>query len=630
MRLRLDILLLALALLTLWRAQVLAQGDDTNALLARAEQLTDAAKYAEAMPLAQKALELTQARFGQDHPSVAFSINLLGRINRLQGRFGEAEALYKQALAIREKALGANHALTAVSLNNLGVLYFSLARFEEAEPLYKRSQAIKEKTLPAGDLEIAIGLNNLAENYRQQGKLAEAEPLFKQSLLISEKTPGPEKHVTAAALNNLALLYSSQGRNDEALKLNVRALQVREKLFGAEHPEVAQSLANLAAIHLRQRRYAEAEPLLKRSLSLNERTLGGEHPDTASSVQALGDLYRDQDRFAEAEPLLKRGLAIRERVLGADNGVTLETVASLGLLYRYQAKYKEAEPLFRRALAAREKSRGPRHPAVGASHINLAALHYHDRNYATSLDHARRGAQIIIDSEIRSLGVADDAGPTKTSREDALRGAWRLNWLVLPAWRVAEQRPAERTALAEEAFATAQWIAHNSAGGALAQMAARQAKGESGLAQLVREQQDLIGEWQAHDKLLVAALALPPGRRDQQREAVQRTRLAAIDARIGEIHKILAKEFPDYAALANGEVLSVAATQALLAVDEVVLVFLGGDTSQPAPPETFLWAIAKSEARWVKIDGGAELVARQVQALRCGLDQAAWEGEGAS
>ena len=620
----------ALTLLLLTSTLTLSQGNDINALLDRADQLRNAGKYAEAMPLAQKSLELANAKFGPDHLSVAECANMVGRLKRLQGRYDEAEPLFKQALTIREKKLGPNHVLTSESLNNLGVLYFSIGRYEEAEPFYKRASAIKEKMLPAGDLEIAVGLNNLADLYRAQGRLADAEPLFKRSLVISEKIRSGENQVARATLNNLALLYSSRDRDDEARRLHTRALQVGEKLFGAEHPEVAKSLESLAGIFHRQRRFAEAEPLLKRAVAINEKMLGVGHFDMASSLISLGDLYRDQDRFAEAEPLLKRGLAIAENVLGPDHSITLGIVTRLGLLYRYQARYKDAEPLYKRVLAAGERTLGPRHPTVGANYINLAALYYHDRNYGAALDQARRGAQIIIDSETRELGVAETPDRPRSSRDGPLRSAWNLNWLVLPAWKVAEQHPAERAALAEETFAVAQRIAQNSAAAALAQMAVRQANGETALAKLVREQQDLASEWQTRDKQLIAALSLPPGRRDQQREAEQRTRLAAIDTRIAEIDKTLARQFPDYAALAKGEALSVAATQSLLAADEVLLVFLGGEQSKPAPFETFLWAISKTDSRWVKIDGGIDRITRQVQELRCGLDQAAWQSEGTS
>ncbi len=51
-------------------------------------------------------------------------------------------------------------------------------------------------------------------------------------------------------------------------------------------------------------------------------------------------------------------------------------------------------------------------------------------------------------------------------------------------------------------------------------------------------------------------------------------RLAAIDARIAEIDKRLAKDFPDYAALVSPEPLSVEEVQAQLRADEALVLFL--------------------------------------------------------
>ena len=106
--------------------------------------------------------------------------------------------------------------------------------------------------------------------------------------------------------------------------------------------------------------------------------------------------------------------------------------------------------------------------------------------------------------------------------------------------------------------------------------------------------------------------------------------LASLMPALPKSTRHLPRQFPDYSALAKGEALSVAATQSLLGADEVLLVFLGGEQSKPAPFETFLWAISKTDSRWVKIDGGIDRITRQVQELRCGLDDAAWQREGIS
>ena len=54
-----------------------------------------------------------------------------------QGRYAEAEPLYQRALAISEKALGPEHPDVAKSLNNLAELFRAQGRNEGAERLLR-------------------------------------------------------------------------------------------------------------------------------------------------------------------------------------------------------------------------------------------------------------------------------------------------------------------------------------------------------------------------------------------------------------------------------------------------------------------------------------------------------------
>src|SRR4030095_1659507 len=74
--------------------------------------------------------------------------------------------------------------------------------------------------------------------------------------------------------------------------------------------------------------------------------------------------------------------------------------------------------------------------------------------------------------------------------------------------------------------------------------------------------------------------------------------------------------------------LSVEEAQAQLDAGEALIVFLDTSEWQPTPEETFLWVVTKTEARWVRSDLGTQALTRDVAALRCGLDAAAWENEG--
>src|SRR5262249_3057354 len=69
------------------------------------------------------------------------------------------------------------------------------------------------------------------------------------------------------------------------------------------------------------------------------------------------------------------------------------------------------------------------------------------------------------------------------------------------------------------------------------------------------------------------------------------------------------------------EPLTMGQVQGLLRTNEVLLVFM--DTTEG----TFIFAVTKTQARWVHSDLGTAALADAVAALRCGLDQASWEDE---
>jgi hypothetical protein len=139
------------------------------------------------------------------------------------------------------------------------------------------------------------------------------------------------------------------------------------------------------------------------------------------------------------------------------------------------------------------------------------------------------------------------------------------------------------------------------------------------LALLVRERQDLIDEWQNRDAARRTAIFQLPSKRNKQKEAKSVARLSAIDNRVSEIDKRLALSFPDYAALANPEPLTIDDVQKHLNPNEALVLFLDTVQWKPTPEETFIWVVTKTASRWVRSDLGPKALKDHVDALRCGL-----------
>ncbi|MEA5517358.1 tetratricopeptide repeat protein [Limnoraphis robusta] len=355
--------------------------EEARQLHQQAYQLYEQGKYNEAIPLAERLLEIGQRLLGENHPYVATSLSNLAELYRLQGRYTEAEPLFIRELEMYQKLLGKEHPDVAQSLNNLANLYSSQGRYSEAEPLFIRALEMRQKLLGTEHPDVATSLNSLGELYTSQGRYNEAEPLVEQALEMRQKLLGTEHPHVAQSLNNLANLYTSQGRYTEAEPLYKQALEMYQKLSGTEHPHVAQSLNNLAGLFRLQGRYTEAEPLYKQALEMRQKLLGTEHPDVAQSLNHLANLYTSQGRYSEAEPLVEQVLEIRQRLLGENHLDVARSMDRLASLYHLQGRYTEAEPLFQRSLAIREKALSTEHPDVASSLNNLADLYQDQGRY---------------------------------------------------------------------------------------------------------------------------------------------------------------------------------------------------------------------------------------------------------
>ena len=500
------------------------------------------------------------------------------------GKHAEATPIAERAVAVAEQS-GAEHRDVAFALNFLGLLYAAQGRYADAEPAYKRALAVREKIFGLEHPSVGTSLNNLAELHRLQGRLAEAEPLYKRDLAILEKAVGREHQDVGTSLNNLGLLFQAQQRFADAEASFTRALAIKEKALGPDHAEIASLLNNLGELHRHHSRFAHAGPLHERALAIKEKTLHREHPSISISLNNLALTYHEQGRHPDATALYKRALALAESTLGESD------------------------------------------PNLALTLINLGGLHLEGGKVREAIQLLERGAEMILRRSKRDADRIGRAQAGGSERESALA---RLAYTLLTkAMHQSIGDEPQRSDLIQKTFVLAQLAQSSVAARSVAQMSARTAKGNAALAGLVRERQDLVSEWYARDKLLVAALSLPPGRRNPQAEQEIRSRLIATDTRIAHIDRELASAFPEYAALVGQEPMSVQEVQANLGTDEALVMILVAPTWKRIAEDTFVWVVTKSDVRWVRSDLGNQSLDARVAVLRCGLDQAAWVGDGA-
>jgi CHAT domain-containing protein/tetratricopeptide (TPR) repeat protein len=410
--------------------------NDKNQFNPVVQELYEAGKYAEALPLAQRYAEEMQSGHGATAVQYADALTSLGDVYRALGRAAEAESFYKRALAINEQMRQPENLRVGVDLNDLGSLYYDQLRYPEAEsfmkravvmyekavgrdhrfvgsalgmlatiislqlrqgeaiPLFERAIAIAENVLGPEHAEVADLLVLLGQAHSLQGHYAEGKPLLTRALAIKEKALGPDHPAIADALVALGQLDVMLGGYPDAEPLLARALAVKEKALGPDHPEVATVLLSLGELKGAQGRDAEAEPFYQRALAIKEKALGPESPEVAHMLVAIGQSYFMRGRFAEVEPFFRRAIAIDEKAFGRDHPNSSLALRALGQLYELQGRYAEAGPLFERELAITEKARGSEHPLVANALTALAQLYQAQGRYAEAEPLYRRAIAI--------------------------------------------------------------------------------------------------------------------------------------------------------------------------------------------------------------------------------------------
>ena len=573
--------------------------------------LRDLNRFEEAEILMRRALAVAEKAYGPDHAIVATNLNNLAGLLKETNRLAEAEPLMRRALAITEKSLGPDHPNVAGSLDNLAALLQITNRMAEAEPLLRRALQIDEKTYGPNHPNVAIRLGSLAGVLQATNRLAAAEPLMRRALEIDEKSYGPNHPNVAIRLTALALLLQTTNRSAEAEPLMRRALDIDEKGYGPDHTNVAIRLTGLAVLLQAGNRFAEAEPLLRRSLAIFEKAYGPDHPNVAISLTGLAQLLQSTNRFVEAEPLLRRALAIHEKSYGPDSlfaGITLNNLAQL---LQTTNRLEEAEPLMRRVIAVLEKTLGPDHPLFATSLNNLAALKEEQDDWTAAAALYARAKPIMTGALKATATDRSLFGKAVLTRRSG-----NLKSYVRALYRANAASVTNRT----EGFEVAQWALQNDAAGALSSMALRFANGEGRLANLVREEQDL----QAARENAYRQLDQAAGQANASAAAAARAAIATIGSKLHHTKAVLRHDYKDYAELASPQPLGIAEAQALLSGGQALLLFLDLPQYSKVPEETVLFAVTRTQARWIGLPIGTEALRQRVTRLRCGLDNTNW------
>ncbi|MBO3462126.1 CHAT domain-containing protein [Aetokthonos hydrillicola Thurmond2011] len=276
-------------------------------------------RYSDAEPLYLQALEMMKRSQGDEHPYVVIAKSNLAALYQEQGRYSDAEPLYLQALDIIKRLQIKGHPdllITDVinTFSNLATLYKIQGRYKDAESRYLDAVEMTKPLMTNKKYtdDISVLFNNLADLYQDRECYKDAESLYLQALNMQKKLWGEYHPLVATIIENLASLYESQGLNQDTEARYLEALKIRKTFLPKNHIAIATTLNNLAGFYQSQKRYDEAEALYSQSLEMMNFILGKTHPHLGTILINFANFYWEKGNINKAISLRQEGLQIQE------------------------------------------------------------------------------------------------------------------------------------------------------------------------------------------------------------------------------------------------------------------------------------------------------------------------------
>ncbi len=209
-----------------------AESEEDVRLVTSLVKLYNEGKYDEALPLAERVLELRQKAHGPEHVLVALALRNMATIHVEKKNSGEAEKLYQRALDIFEKHTPAQASAASDVALQLGILKFRARDYEKAEELLRRGVALKELAVGPKGRAVALPLFVLGDAQLVRQGFDTAAPFYDRALTLLEAAP-PQKDPAAVRQLKEMLCRVGDPRGGEMSR------RVQRQLYRVENPEKA-------------------------------------------------------------------------------------------------------------------------------------------------------------------------------------------------------------------------------------------------------------------------------------------------------------------------------------------------------------------------------------------------------
>jgi CHAT domain-containing protein len=559
--------------------------------------------------------------------------NLLGRVEQFAGLQYLLAGDPKKALEVFQGQLRTAeqkhaHGYLFGAVKHIIVILLQMGDITQAEAYLQRSVKLIHEARTSG-------LPAWRQNYAARGQSWEAD-------------------VTTAR----AIIYEARGQYLEAEK-SYREAELRKRKAAPElakmpnAPPISQIyqvadglVMDQARVKIGLGRLAEAEADARRALLARLKDDGKYNPMTPKFIMGLASPLVEEGRYEEAEQLVRVALEICSTLgVAEDSQVTVSYSLRLGSILNRLHKSSEAAAIYRKIDEVTANWDPKRREQFDLNGSRIASFYA-----AGEIDKGIAAAKKLLERNVarfgkNSYGAATAHGTLavgymKANRSEEATNEFRA---AIPVLLAAERDNSDKDAslvsgrserlreivesyvslldrnrseqAAIEAFTLADSIRGQSVQQSVAAASTRMAIKDPVLANLVRDEQDLVKRVNAELGTLNNVLALPSGQRDEKGVQALQASIGKLRTERDKKHAEIAKKFPHYAEMIDPKPPSVEEIKAVLKPGEALLSFYFGRRT------SFVWAVPKEgQVAFAVIPLTAGQLQSDVQTLRKALE----------
>ena len=412
------------------------QAADALDLLVQCRTTGPSMREPETRRLAASAVELRQRLHGERDARYARSLCNQAVLLQRTGAADEAVPLFEKALQVTEGDVGPNHPQVATILNGYGDHFRASGEDARAMALFQRALAILEATAHPDTLELTLVMNRMAVIFSTSGDYISARRYYDRVLALREARYGLDHPRVTGILSNLGILLEDMGDSEAALEIFIRVRDtLRRTLDDPYDARIGVAMLNAAAL-TRPANPEQALCLYDSALVTLRRRLGGSHELVARCLHGLGATHRDLGHIDAAIAGYESALAVAAR-LPPDHLFTAFELRNLASLHFDLGQIEKAREESARALKIAEEFLGNTHPEVAEILGVLGLVEWARGDTALAVAHSLRAEQIAT-THLRLISRSF------AEREALLYAASRPQGLDLPLSTVVGGNAAQR------------------------------------------------------------------------------------------------------------------------------------------------------------------------------------------